>query len=296
MKNIKVLDCTLRDGGYCNQWKFGKRNIEMVISSLVEAGISTVEYGYLDEKCKYDEDSTQVPSLEMISTMPGIEYVLMINYGSMGIEKIPICNTPIKGLRVAFHKKDMDKALIFCKGLQDKGYSVYVQPMATNGYNTEEYKVLLEKVNELKPMAFYIVDSFGSMYDLEVERYLQLADERLKADIALGFHGHDNSRLAFDNAKTIIKSCSRDTVYIDSSIMGMGRGAGNLSTEIIVEYFNKHYNSDYNIRPILKVIDEVINFFYLEKTWGYSPYLFITGLYQCHPNYAVYLLEEYRNF
>lgn len=229
----------------------------------------------------------------MISTMPGIEYVLMINYGSMGIEKIPICNTPIKGLRVAFHKKDMDKALIFCKGLQDKGYSVYVQPMATNGYNTEEYKVLLEKVNELKPMAFYIVDSFGSMYDLEVERYLQLADERLKADIALGFHGHDNSRLAFDNAKTIIKSCSRDTVYIDSSIMGMGRGAGNLSTEIIVEYFNKHYNSDYNIRPILKVIDEVINFFYLEKTWGYSPYLFITGLYQCHPNYAVYLLEEY---
>lgn len=289
MKDIRVLDCTLRDGGYCNNWVFGKRNIERIVESLAEAGISQVEYGYLDEKYAIDQDSTRIPSFDHISFIPTVNYIFMINYGSMGIDRVPKLNRRMRNLRVAFHKKDIDGALLYCRQLQDKGYQVYVQPMVTNSYTPEEYIRLLEKINELKPFAFYIVDSFGSMYDIELNKYLRLADEILLADIALGFHGHDNTRLAFDNAKAMVEHCSRHTVYIDSSIMGMGRGAGNLSTEIATEYCNRHLGSDYKIQPILKVIDEVINYFYMDRPWGYTLGYYLAARHNCHPNYASYL-------
>lgn len=289
MKEIKVLDCTLRDGGYCNNWRFGKRNIERIIESLTEAGILLVEYGYLDEKCVRDQDSTKIPSFSDIFFTSAAKYLFMINYGSMSIAQIPKPNTQTGSLRVAFHKKDIDEALLYCGQLQDKGYQVYVQPMVTNSYTLKEYIKLLEQINELKPFAFYIVDSFGSMYDIELNKYLRLADEILQEDIILGFHGHDNTRMAFDNAKIMMKNCNRHTVYIDSSIMGMGRGAGNLSTEIVVEYCNRHLGSNYKMQPILKVIDEVINYFYMDKPWGYTLGYYLAARHNCHPNYASYL-------
>lgn len=289
MKEIKILDCTLRDGGYCNDWKFGKRNIKRIITALIEAGISMIEYGYYDEKGEFDEDSTKIPVLDGLPAVSEAEYMIMINFGMVEIDHIPEFDAQVKGMRVAFHKKDMDEALLFCNQLQKKGYPVYVQPMVTNSYTLEEYIILLEKVNELKPAVFYIVDSFGSMYDSEMNMYLQLIEKKLRSDIALGFHGHDNSRLAFDNAKTIIENCNRHTIYIDSSIMGMGRGAGNLSTEILMEYCNRHYNGRFGIQPILKVIDEVINYFYLEKPWGYTLAYYLAARHNCHPNYVTYL-------
>lgn len=292
MKKIRVLDCTLRDGGYCNDWQFGKRNIKKIVNALCEAGIRTIEYGYLDKGSELDEDSTKISSLDVIPAIDGIEYLLMINYGSADIDDIPLYTGRVKGLRVAFHKKDREDALNFCRQLINKGYQVYVQPMVTNRYTLEEYKSLLEAVNKLNPFAFYIVDSFGSMYDIEVIEYLKIADEILHSGMVLGFHGHDNSRLAFDNAKTMIENCHNHTVYIDSSIMGMGRGAGNLSTEIIVEYCNRHWNSCYIMQPLLKVIDEVINYFYMDRPWGFSLVYYVAAKYNCHPNYAKYLDDK----
>lgn len=292
MKEIKVLDCTLRDGGYCNNWKFGKRNIERILTSLRDAGIQTVEYGYLNVNCNLDEGSTQVSSIDAVPVIDGIESILMINYGSVDICHIPVKTDAVKSFRVAFHKKDREDALQFCKQLMEKGYQVYVQPMVTNSYTLEEYTTLLEAVKRMNPFAFYIVDSFGSMYDIEIKEYLKLADEMLQSEIILGFHGHDNSRLAFDNAKTMIENCRKHAIYIDSSIMGMGRGAGNLSTEIIVEYCNRHWHSGYVIQPLLKVIDEVMNYFYQDRPWGYSLVYYLAAKYNCHPNYAKYLDDK----
>lgn len=295
MADIKVLDCTLRDGGYCNQWQFGFKNAKRIVSGLIEANINIVECGFITNRVEYDPDITKFRTVEQVSTIipsnrEGKIFVAMINYGEYDIDELTECSrTSIDGIRVAYHKKDEKEALGFCEKIKAKGYLVFIQAMVSLSYTDEEFLHMIQKVNALEPYAFYIVDSFGEMKKKNLTRLFYLVEHNLKSTIKIGFHSHNNMQLAYSNAQSLVDLHSKRDLIIDSSVYGMGRGAGNLNTELFVEYLNDNAEGKYDIKPLLAIIDEILNLFYQRNYWGYSLPNYLSAAYHAHPNYAGYL-------
>ena len=233
MKSVKLLDCTLRDGGYVNNWEFGIENIKTVIHQLTAANIEIIECGFLTLDM-HNDNFTLFGNINLIGKyLPdqknGAMYVAMINCGELDVSNIPLCReTKLDGLRLAFHKKDIVKAIKDCAILIEKGYKLFVQPMVSLSYTDIEFIELIEMVNKQNPFAFYIVDSFGVMNGSDLMRLFTLTDHNLKETISIGYHSHNNLQMAFSNSQQLIQRNSRRNIILDSSIMGMGRGAGNL--------------------------------------------------------------------
>lgn len=295
MKRVTILDCTLRDGGYCNDWKFGKTNIRRIVDGLTAANVDYIECGFLTNRQAYDSDRTKYTHLSQIAKLlPDLDcektHLVMVNYGEYEIADIPERKeTMIDGIRVAFHQRDAADALFFCSQLKEKGYLVFVQPMVTPGYTEDSFTCLIRSVNVLRPYAFYIVDSFGMMKPGDLQCYLTLAEKQLHNDIALGFHLHNNSQLAFSNAMYLTDFEWSRQVIIDISIHGIGRGAGNLNAELFLPHLNHVAKKEYDLSPILELTEEVFRGFYRKKPWGYSPAYYLSALHMVHPNYAEYL-------
>lgn len=298
MNSIKVLDCTLRDGGYCNQWKFGNENIHKIISSLMAANIDIVECGFLTNRVSYCRDITKYTSTKDIQPFVENRYddkmlVAMVNYGEYEAEDLPERNRDtIDGIRVAFHKRNLPEALELCRKIKEKGYYVFIQPMVSVSYSDEEFLDLIKRVNELQPYAFYIVDSFGMMKEKELIRFFLMIEHNLNADIWIGFHSHNNMQLAYSNAQKLVTVHTDRNLIIDTSVYGMGRGAGNLNTELFVEFLNENIGAQYELKPLLSIIDEIINEFYQQNYWGYSLPNYLSAKHNAHPNYAQYLDDQ----
>lgn len=295
MRKVNLLDCTLRDGGYCNNWDFGENAISQVIQGLENSKVDYIECGYLKKQLERKTGSTiysKITEFEKPLVNRSIsksKYVCMINYGEFDLNDIPEhYGATIDGIRVAFHKKDMEQAAIFCEKLAEKGYSVFLQPMVILDYSNEEIKKLIDLANHTNIKTFYIVDSFGAMDIDQLNTIYELVNKRLRSDMELGFHGHNNLQMSYANAQEFLKlSIDRD-VIVDSCIFGMGRGAGNLSTELFEEYLNSNYDKDYKIAPVLNIYDQVLAKFYLKKSWGYSLPNYLSARHNSHPNYAQY--------
>lgn len=299
MNTIHVLDCTLRDGGYCNQWKFGFDNTKKITKNLVDANVDIIECGFLTNRVAYDQDVTKFATLEQLSEVipadrKGKLFVAMMNYGEYNMEDLPEHDgTSIDGIRVAFHKKDLNQALELCRQIQAKGYLVFVQAMVSLAYTDEEFLALIKTVNEIAPYAFYIVDSFGMMKTKNLIRLFYMVENNLSDGIWIGFHSHNNMQLAYSNAQSLVDAQTNRNLIIDSSIYGMGRGAGNLNTELFVEYLNENAYGQYNLKPLLNVIDEILNDFYQMNYWGYSLPNYVSAVHWTHPNYAGYLSDKH---
>lgn len=298
---IKVLDCTLRDGGYINEWRFSNEHIKTIITSLEESNVDIIECGYLDDQKGTNEDSTLFSNLDtvdkiLVDTNNFIQKVVMINLGDYNVKNLlPKNQTRIDGIRLAFHKDKLKEALIISKTIIDLGYQLYFQPMITKNYQDIEFLSMIEEVNKYNPYAFYIVDSFGSMTLEEFNKYLILANHNLNNTIALGYHSHNNMQLAFSNAVGMCTSTIKRGLIIDSSIYGIGRGAGNLNTELIFDYLNKTFDKKYDTLPLLEIIDKFLNSMMKKTPWGFSPAQFLSASFNCHPNYATYLINKNTN-
>lgn len=245
MNNIKILDCTLRDGGYINNWNFKKNNIEFILKHLVLSGADYVECGFLKEK-EYDINKTFFNNTEQLSRLlpeeqNNTKFTLMINYGEVPIENIPDSNNNIF-LRVVFKKNYKDEAVKYCEQLIKKGYNVFVNPMNTISYSSKELLDLIEQVNKIKPFGFTIVDTNGSMKKRDLLSLLYLIDDNLDSKISLAFHSHNNLQLSFSNAQVLMEQPLKRTIIIDSTVFGMGRGAGNLCTELLMQYINDNFD------------------------------------------------------
>lgn len=299
MKKISVLDCTLRDGGYCNNWNFGENNITKIITGLVNANVEIIECGFLTKKTGYCNDSSKFTDLMQLNKhIPKVDtkqiYVVMINYGEYEIDELPDCkDCSIDGIRVAFHKKDIDNATEFCRRIKEKGYLLFVQPMVSMSYTDDEFCSLITRFNQISPYAFYIVDSFGMMKKKDVLHFWTLTNKFLNNEIAVGFHAHNNFQLANSNAQIIVENQGNKDIIIDVSLHGMGRGAGNLNAELFLDYVNDFLRENkYVIKPLIILDDEIISRFYKEKNWGYSLPNYLSAVHMIHPNYANYLSEK----
>lgn len=302
MRKVKVLDCTLRDGGCINDFNFGDEYIRQIIDSLEKTRIDIIELGYIDENKGTGKGRTQFKSEKVIENLISTRknkktrYVAMIDYGKFSIESLETrSELGIDGIRLAFHKKDCNKIIEISHQIIEKGYDLYLQPMITLRYTDKELIDLINTVNKEVPQikAFYLVDSFGEMRLNDINRIVSLIDHNLLPSISLGFHSHNNLQLSYSNACAILNfPCDRE-VIIDSSIMGMGKGAGNLNTELFLEHLNIYYGKAYKIKPLFEIIDKVINQLYSEYFWGYSVQYYLSSLAKCTPAYADYFYKKH---
>ena len=298
MRHIQALDCTLRDGGYCNDCCFGFENERKIVSGLMEANIDIIECGFFMNTVKYDRDHTRFTSLDQVAQIipekrDGKIFVMLADHGKFVPEDLPVCDgTSVDGLRVAFHKKDMIGGLEDCRIVKEKGYKVFIQAMVSVSYADEEFLDLIRRVNEIEPYAFYIVDSFGMMKKKDLTRLFYMVEHNLKDTIKIGFHSHNNMQLAYSNAQSLVRIQTNRDLIIDSSVYGMGRGAGNLNTELFVEYLNENADGQYVLKPLLTIIDEILNDFYQRNHWGYSLPNYLSAAHNAHPNYAGYLDDK----
>ena len=192
--------------GYVNNWKFPLNQIIRLLESLDKSNVDIVELGYLNDRSEQDIDSTLFESIEHInSNFKGLlttaKVVVMINLFDFDFDKLTARKDSIvDGIRLAFHKKDIDAALMAAQKITTFGYDIFLQPMVTKTYTDDEFLLLIRKVNKMDVHAFYVVDSFGSMSLESFNHYIKLADENLDNRISLGYHSHNNMQLAFSNA------------------------------------------------------------------------------------------------
>ncbi|SUW04882.1 aldolase catalytic domain-containing protein [Brachyspira pilosicoli] len=294
MNNIEILDCTLRDGGYINNWEFGEKAIISIIADLINSNIDYIEVGFFNNNSKFDKNKTVFPDVnilnDMISNKKHSKISLMIDYGKCDINKIPQKNI-VDIIRMTLKKSEVENALLDLKNIKQKGYSVFVNPTNIDSYSDYELLSLIEKVNVLKPSCFSIVDSTGVLHEKDIIRLFFLIDNNLDKDISICFHSHNNLQLSFSNALALLKLHHNRNLIIDSSVFGMGRGAGNLNTELLTQYLNENYNKNYNILPILNIIDKYLNKIFSKTPWGYSVPYYLAAVNKCHPNYASYLIN-----
>lgn len=298
MQKIKLLDCTLRDGGYVNNWEFGLSVIERIVQKVLISGVEVMELGYLSTKDSGDPNVARFSSFEDLKRVyvsnkgQNQDYAVMVNLGEYPIELLPPAKEDSPIIRVAFHKKNLDEAFEYFAILQKLGYRYFIQPMGVLNYSDEEFVLLIKKANQMQTEAFYIVDSFGVIEMKDFRRLIFIADNNLRKDITLGYHAHNNLQQAYSNAKFMVEQYLEHNLIIDASVFGMGRGAGNLNIELFAEYLNQSYHKNYNIEPILEIFDECLKPIFANQFWGYSLPYYLSSIHNCHPNYASFFAEK----
>lgn len=299
MDKIKVLDCTLRDGGYINDWNFGERVIKNIISRLVDANVELIEVGFL-RNCTYDKDRTLFNSIEELKNVvpenkKNSKIIAMALHNMYDVNKLEYNQGIIDAIRVTFHDYDIKEGLEFCSRVKDKGYKVFTNPINLMGYSDEELLKLIEEINQLKPYGFSIVDTFGSMSKKDLIRIYALCENNLDKEIILGLHLHENMAMAYSLAQIFLENRfpGRNCI-LDASLNGMGRVPGNLCLELLADYLNKNYGKKYEINYILDAIEEHIMPIKEKSSWGYKTEYFLSAKYNLHRNYAEFLLEKGR--
>jgi 4-hydroxy 2-oxovalerate aldolase len=299
MNRFKLLDCTLRDGGYINNWDFGYEVICSIIKKLIETKTDYIEIGFL-RNCEYNKDITLYNTIaEAKNVLPfhkgSSKYSLMALYNLYDVTKLEVNDGTIDILRVTFHNYDIDEGLTFVQKVMDKGYNVFCNPINIMGYSDAELLVLLEKINLIHPYAFSIVDTFGSMMKDDLLRIYSLVEHNLDKSIQVGLHLHENLGLSYSLAQHFIDLCSTNRhAIIDGSLLGMGRVPGNLSIELMMDYMNKYQDGQYNPNAAYDAIDDHIERLKKIETWGYSTAYALSAKYNLHRNYSEYLLGKGR--
>lgn len=299
--NIQLLDCTLRDGCYIVDSNFGSAAIRGLIEKLSDARVDIIECGWL-KNSEHKEGSAfyHVPS-DLLNYLdrkdPNKVYVVMIDWDRYDLSYLPPCDgKSIDAVRVVFpHGRHREGIEVGMK-IREKGYKVYFQAANTLAYSDEELIELAKDMSEVSPECLSVVDTFGAMYEEDLERIINILDKHLAPGIKLGFHSHNNQQLSFSLTQHFVRLLIKGErgIVVDSSLCGMGRGAGNTTTELAASYLNRKQGCHYDLDAIMDAIDTYMVYFIERFKWGYSTSYFIAGLYCCHVNNIAYLLDNHR--
>lgn len=293
-KEIKVLDCTVRDGGLMNKWQFDDSFVKAVYQACVDSGVDYMEIGYKTNEKSFSKEEhgpwrfCDEDDLRRIvgDNDTSLKMSAMADIGRVEFDDIePKSQSLLDMIRVACYVHQMDKAIALAEHCMDKGYEVTINLMAVSKVMERDLDEALDDLAKSRVPIFYLVDSFGSMYCEQVELLVNKYKNALPGK-TIGIHAHNNMQLAFSNTITgIIHNCN----MLDATLLGIGRGAGNCPLEILMSFLK---NPKYKLRPVFKVIQEELIPLQKEITWGYHvPYL-ITGFMNEHPRSAMKWMDQ----
>ena len=302
---IKVLDCTIRDGGLANDSHFDLQTVRAVYEACCQAHIDYVELGYRNSKEMFDPKEFGpwrfCDEKDLRAATDGIENpgtrisVMMDAHKSDPNDIIPADESVVDTIRIATYVKDIDKAIVIENAAHDQGYETTINVMAISTESDWELDPALEQVEkEAHVVACYVVDSFGALYSEQVH-YLVQKYQRIIPSCEVGVHMHNNQQLAFANT---IEGIIKNANFVDGTIYGLGRAAGNCPLELLLGFLK---NPKFDLRPVLDCVAQTIKPLQKQLDWGYMVPYMITGALNQHPRSAMACLktdqrEEYRAF
>ena len=310
MKQIEILDCTLRDGGRVIDCKYSDATIVGLGRYLKRAGIDIIELGFLRDNINFKGNSTFFSSMSDAEAYikricekelaQNERYVVFVDFGLYNLAHLEEAEkNDISGIRLGFTKTDYlehkNEVIGAMKTIKEKNYDLYFQTVNSNGYTTTELLELIEIANIISPKSFGIVDTYGSMYLDDLEYMWSIVNRNLDRHIAVDFHSHNNMQMSFALTQRMIQLAADERkLIIDATLNGIGKCAGNLNTELLVDYLSRKRDYDYDTDVIFDAIDRYMYPIKKENDWGYSIPAFMAGIYKAHPNNVIYLTEKYR--
>lgn len=296
---VEITDCTIRDGGYLLNKQSNPEFVREILKNLSIAGIEYVETGFLQSKVSPEDTIVYHDSKDISKYLPQkkgkTNFLGFCDNSRYSIDDLDDYNgRSFKWLRISFGKHEIDTSVDFCKKAQDKGYIIQFNPMDAIGYSDNEWETLISKVNKVSPGSLSIVDTFGAMHLNDLIHIYKNTDNLLNKDIKIGLHSHDNLGLSNALGETLasLSSESNRDVIIDGSLFGMGRGAGNARTELVADFLNSKYGSDYKIDVLLNTIEKYIIPLRDRIQWGYDLSMFVCGSMHAHVDNVAYMKKQ----
>ncbi|BCU06307.1 aldolase catalytic domain-containing protein [Allochromatium tepidum] len=292
---LKVLDCTVRDGGLVNAHRFSDEFVRAVYQACVEAGIDYMEIGYKNSpkvfpKEKFgpwrhcDEADLKRVVGDHDPEKTGLKLAAMADAGKSDWETriVPAAESPLSMIRVAFYAHQVSEAVDMIRYADELGYETTANLMAVSNITEEEIDTVLESIAPTPAGTMVIVDSFGHLYREQIDRlYKKYATALEGTGKEIGIHAHNNLQLAFANTiEAIILGCNR----VDATMYGFGRGAGNCHTELLLGFLR---NPKFEVRPVIEVIQKYLFPLRQQLDWGPSIPYNLTGQLNQHPRSAI---------
>lgn len=293
-KEIKVIDCTIRDGGLMNNWQFSDEFVKSVYNACVQSGVDYMEIGYKSSEKAYSRQDNgcwkfcDEKDLRRImgDNKTDLKISAMADIGRIELHDIPPkTESLIDMIRVACYVNQTDKAIHLAEHCMDKGYEVTINLMAVSTVMERDLDEALSDLAKSRVPIIYVVDSFGSMYCEQVELLAKKYIAALPGK-TIGIHAHNNMQLAFSNTVTAI---IHGVNMLDSTMLGLGRGAGNCPTEILLSFLK---NPKFRLKPVLQTIQDYIAPLQKDIYWGYHiPYM-ISGALNEHPRVSLEWMDS----
>lgn len=300
-KSIRVLDATLRDGGLVNDFRFSTEFVKALYETNKRAGVDYMEFGYRASRELFDENdfgpwkfSTDEEIRKIVGdNVDGPKIAIMADVGRCDFKTdiVDASESPVDLIRIACYIHQIPGAIEMIEYCHEKGYETSCNIMAISQTQESDLREALEMIGQSPVDVIYIVDSYGSMYPEEMARvvdiYMEFAEKYGKK---LGFHGHDNQKLAFAN--TI--ECVGDGVdYLDATYNSMGRGAGNCAMELLLGFLKNPKYREYDAYKFVQ--DHIMPLKQAGVVWGYDLQYLITGILNQHPRAAIAFTKEKRS-
>jgi 4-hydroxy 2-oxovalerate aldolase len=291
---IKVIDCTVRDGGLMNKWQFDDNFVRKVYTALSEAGVDYMEIGYLSSESAFSRDeygTWKFCAEDDLKRIVGqgekkIKLSAMADIGRIDYDDIrPRAESCLDMVRVACYVHQIDKAINLAHHCQDKGYETTINLMAVSTVGLRELEEALDDLAKSRVPIIYLVDSFGAFYSEDIDVLAKKYMASLPGK-TIGIHAHNNQQLAFANT---IASIINGVNYLDATLYGIGRGAGNCPLELLISFLK---NPKFKVRPLVEAIEQEILPWREKIDWGYFiPYM-VTGVLNQHPRTAMAHMES----
>jgi len=286
-RRIKVLDCTVRDGGICNNWDFDHDLVKLVFNALVTAGIDYMEVGYKTKDGVFDPNEVgpwrfckEEDLLKVVE--PGkIKLATMLDIGRVDLSDIPPKqDSVIDVIRIATYAHQMDEALRLLDHALECGYETFMNVMAVSTLQPDDVDEFLLRLAGSGVHNVAIVDSFGALFPHHVRYLVHKYMNYLGSDIKVGVHFHNNQQQAFANS---IAAIGEGIDFVDATVHGIGRGAGNCPLELLLFYLD---TPRYDVMPVLELV-ETFATLRDDLRWGYHLPYAITGYFNMHPKSGI---------
>ncbi len=292
---LKVLDCTVRDGGLINDHKFTDEFVRAVYDTCLAAGVDTMEIGYKNSERLFPKDQfgawrhcNEADMRRVVgdhdAESTGLKLSAMADAGKSDWKTSigPASDSVLGMIRVAFYAHQVSEAADMIQHAHEQGYETMANLMAVSNITEEEISKVLEAIASTPASTMVIVDSFGHLYREQIDRlYHKYADAMRDAGKEIGIHAHNNMQLAFANTiEAIVLGSNR----ADATMGGLGRGAGNCPMELLLGFLR---NPKFKLRPVIRLLQEQMPEIRKTVEWGPLVPYNITGQMNLHPRAAI---------